>query len=137
MLATRINEQRSAVRNCNVALHCVDTGHIFYLAETKILNHSSSWTAPTVKSRFIGNSQMQSYHSRWPAWWKNHQHGFVNQFNIICLLVNKREVPTREKLIFSRWHFHLRFQAFFLRTHVLTRVLLIISQLMSMPQFRL
>ncbi len=49
-LATRIKGHRSALRNCNfkaslMASHCVDTGHIYDLAETKIFSHASSWAA--------------------------------------------------------------------------------------------
>ncbi len=59
-LATRTKEHRSAIRNCNVkaslmASHCVDTGHSFDLAETKILSHANSRTARLFKEAWLSN----------------------------------------------------------------------------------
>ncbi len=57
-LATRIKEHRSGIRNGNVkaflmASHCVDTGHTFDLAETKILSHGFS-AGPHAYSKKLG-----------------------------------------------------------------------------------
>ncbi len=57
-MPTRIKEDRSAIRNCNVktsliAPHCVDTGRIFDLDETKILSHTNSWTARLLKEAWL------------------------------------------------------------------------------------
>ncbi len=59
-LATMINDHRPARRNCSVkaslmVLHCVDTGHTFYFAETKIPSHASSWTAHLFKEARLSN----------------------------------------------------------------------------------
>ncbi len=59
-LVTRLKEHRSAIRNCNIkaspmAAHYVDTGHGFYLAETKILSHAYSWTVRLFKEAWLSN----------------------------------------------------------------------------------
>ncbi len=59
-LATRIKEHRSAMRNCNVKAslmvsNCVDSGHAFDLAETKIFSHASRWTASLFKGAWLSN----------------------------------------------------------------------------------
>ncbi len=60
-LATRIKEHRSAIRNYNMkasilASHCVDAGHMFDLAETKILSNASSWTTRLFKKPWLSNT---------------------------------------------------------------------------------
>ncbi len=59
-LATRIKKQRSSIRNCDmkapfIAPHFVDTGHIFDLAETRILSHANNWTARLLKETRLSN----------------------------------------------------------------------------------
>ncbi len=58
--ATRLKEHKAAKGNCNiqaslVAPHCVDTGHNFDLAETRILTHTNSWTARLIKQVWLMN----------------------------------------------------------------------------------
>ncbi len=59
-LATRLKENHSAIRNCNIkaslmAAHYVDTGHDFNLAEVKIVSHASSWTGRLFKEAWLSN----------------------------------------------------------------------------------
>ncbi len=59
-LVTRIKEHRLAIRNCNVkasvmSSRCADTGHIFDLAGTRILNHGNRWTARLFKEAWLSN----------------------------------------------------------------------------------
>ncbi len=70
-LVTRIKEHRSAIISCNVKAslmvsHCVDTGHSFDLAKTKILSHDSSWTARLFKEAWLSNKRQSSNGQRWP-----------------------------------------------------------------------
>ncbi len=49
-LATRIEDHLAAIKNSNVKTsHCVDIGHNFDLAETKILSRTNSWAARIFK----------------------------------------------------------------------------------------
>ncbi len=41
-----------------MAAHCVDTGHDFNLAETKILSHAGSWTARLIKEAWLSNENL-------------------------------------------------------------------------------
>ncbi len=47
------------IRNCNIkSSHCVDTGHNFDLAETKILIHGKSWSARLSKEAWLSYKKL-------------------------------------------------------------------------------